>query len=424
VINVIASLKVIIGRILALMRSKAIWSFFDQGLVSLGNFLTTVLLGRNLTVENFAYFALIYSSILVFLNGFHQGLIVYPLSVRGAVADNSELRGMVTNYIFLTIGFVGISSIIILIATLIIEKIWLFPVVTLAFLCWMIQETLRRALIAHLRYYEVVWGDATSYLGQAAAIWLLVYKKWLSIENIFLAIALTSILAALIQAIQIKLKIQNWQDLKKTTKTAWELGKWNLFSGTIGTINQHSPTWILAWFHGIESTAAVQALSTLAGIGNPIIVGTYSVMLPTVAKTDQKGGIKAVYKVVIKYALLGGMFLLPFFALLFFYPRTSIGYIYKSNSPFVNSENLLRLIVLSYIILYLSRFPSAILAGLEKSKSTFIGQIVSTSSSVFVGIPLIIMIGDWGIVFGGIISELMRIIMNMILIRRMMNKNS
>jgi O-antigen/teichoic acid export membrane protein len=411
-------LKVIIKRILALMRSKAIWSFFDQGLVSLGNFITFVLLGRNLTLEDFAYFTLIYS-VLVFLNSFHNGLIVYSLSVKGAVAEDLELREMTTNYVLLTIGLVGISSIVILIATVILEKIWIFPLATLAFLFWMIQETLRRALIAHLRYYEVVWGDVVSYLGQATAIWFLVDKKLLSVENIFLAIAITSILAALIQAIQIKLTWLNWQKFKQTVKVAWELGKWNLLSGFFGMITQHSPPWILAWFHGVPSTAAVQALSTIAGVSNPIIVGTYSVMLPTVAKAGREGGIKAVYKVVIKYALLGAILLMPFFGLMVFFPKTIIGFVYKTDSPFLNSENLLRLIVLGYVILYLSRFPTVILAGLEKSKSTFIGQIISTSSSVFVGIPLIITIGDWGIVLGTMLSEIMRIIINMILIRKM-----
>src|SRR5271170_6186042 len=59
------------------------WAFIDQGVVSLGNFMATVMLARALKPGEFGIFALLFGSIL-FLNTVHAALVTYPLSIFGA----------------------------------------------------------------------------------------------------------------------------------------------------------------------------------------------------------------------------------------------------------------------------------------------------------------------------------------------------
>lgn len=425
-----SSLKKIIKRVITLSKSRVAGSFFDQGIVSLGNFLTNMLLGRYLSQDDYGSFVLINNSIFLFLNSIHNSLVVYPLSVKGSVVDRAELSKLTTNYSIFTTILAAVCSVILLSAMISLQKLYIFPVATCALVLWQIQETLRRALIAHLRYEEVIWGDGLSYLGQAGAVWFLAQMGWLSFETTFLAIALTSAIAALVQALQIQLKTQTLQSLSNTITTSWSLGKWFLFGSITATITQHSTPWILAIFHDKKTTATVQALTNIVGVSNPIISSTTSLMIPTVAKANQEGGMKAVKSAVIKYSLPGFILLIPFFTILVLYPKTILAFIYGSTSPYVTANNtniLLQLLVLSQLILYVTQIPSSILAGLEKSKSAFLGQIGSILSSLLIGIPSIVKLGDFGVIISSISANIMRMSINSYQIfnwQKIMNKNA
>src|SRR5687767_3370998 len=75
----------------ALLRSRGGWALADQGVVSAGNFITGVLLVRNLEKVEYGVYFLIFG-VLQFLHSLHQSLVTYPLSVRGAVSDQDDLR--------------------------------------------------------------------------------------------------------------------------------------------------------------------------------------------------------------------------------------------------------------------------------------------------------------------------------------------
>ena len=67
---------------------QSFWAIADQGVVSLGNFLTTIILARALTPAAYGLWSVIFGLIL-FLNVFSASLINYPLSVRLAARDDS-----------------------------------------------------------------------------------------------------------------------------------------------------------------------------------------------------------------------------------------------------------------------------------------------------------------------------------------------
>jgi hypothetical protein len=66
-------------------------ALFDQGIVSCGNFVTSVLLARSLAVDQYGVFALFLDAIL-FLNSLQAALLIYPLTVRCAAMDENDLR--------------------------------------------------------------------------------------------------------------------------------------------------------------------------------------------------------------------------------------------------------------------------------------------------------------------------------------------
>src|SRR3954469_12892194 len=68
------------GRLSDLLDSRGIWAIADQGIVSLGNFLTTIILARTFGPEVYGVWSIIFGFML-FLNNLHASLIIYPLTV-------------------------------------------------------------------------------------------------------------------------------------------------------------------------------------------------------------------------------------------------------------------------------------------------------------------------------------------------------
>src|SRR5436190_20241866 len=88
------------------------WAIADQAVVSLGNFLTTIILARALTPEAYGLWSVIFGLIL-FLNVLPASLIIYPLSVRLAARDDVGSGSLVKVSLALT-ALLAVPQILIL----------------------------------------------------------------------------------------------------------------------------------------------------------------------------------------------------------------------------------------------------------------------------------------------------------------------
>src|ERR1700736_4008666 len=137
------------------------WSLADQGCVSLGNFLTNIFLARTLAAADYGVFALVYG-LLVLLNSFHSCVVGYPLSIKGAAADAEGLKSYTRSALLFTAVLSVPFGGIVLGACIVLGRPTIAVWAAFALLCWELQETLRRSLMAHLRHGEAIWGDAFS----------------------------------------------------------------------------------------------------------------------------------------------------------------------------------------------------------------------------------------------------------------------
>src|SRR5579864_7820127 len=72
-------------------RIQGVWSLADQGSVSLGAFLSSLLLARTLVPSEYGVYVLIIN-LALFMNNVASAVVTYPLSIRGAVIDAAGLR--------------------------------------------------------------------------------------------------------------------------------------------------------------------------------------------------------------------------------------------------------------------------------------------------------------------------------------------
>jgi O-antigen/teichoic acid export membrane protein len=401
-------------------RKPALWVLIDQGVVSLGNFLTNILIARNLPQSEYGTYVLIYG-VLIFLNSLHSSLIIYPLSVKGAIADEKDLRRLTGDSLVLTTILWLFLSLVVVAASAFIHRVEIAPMAICALWLWQNQESVRRSLMSHLRYAESVWGDSLSYLGQAGLVWFLAQQGHLSVESAFITVAVTSGIAAITQLIQLKAKPIPSPQIWHFATTAWDLGRWSLLSNLATIFNIHAPPWVLTMFHGTGEVASLQAINNILGSTNPILQSTPSLIIPSVAKARLEGKMPAVWQVVKNYTAQGLLFLLPIYGFILVFPRKVIELLYGSNSPYLEFEQMLRLVVLVYGLVYFSQVVGATLQGLEENKSVFLAQCASITSAVFFGLPLAAWVGALGAIIGSIISGFGRVTIGIILLRKIQN---
>lgn len=403
-------------------KKRAMWAMGDQGIVSLGNMVTVFLLGRGLETSAFGRFNVILETIF-FLNSLQAALIVYPLSVRGAAVNIKRLQRFTGASLIITLAMGLMMGLGMALAGGLTHRIlpWLLAIV--AMILWQVQETTRRGLMAHLRFRDAIWGDSISYLGQAALLAAFVFlprlggrapaagaasRATLSLEYVFIVMAVTSAAGAIVQFSQIGFRSVTRRTVWRFGTRAWQLGRWIVLASFVGIATGYGYTLLLAATHGEREVALFAALGGLMKFANPLMVGIQGLLLPACAQANSRGGVRAAIRVAFRYGAAGAVMLLPFFLALSLFPEKITWLIYK-NPDYQNHAMAIRIFVLGYAMVYAGNVMMSLLNALEQSKSSFVAQTVCTVTAVLVSLPMTYVMGAIGAIVGGMITNVARL---------------
>lgn len=396
---------------------RATWSFADQGVVSLGNFLTQIILVRALAPADYGIFVLLYSVMLI-LNHCHAAVVTYPLSVHGAMSDLDRLRKLTTSSLALTAMVAVPQTPIVFGVALFLNRSALTWAMVVALAFWQIQETLRRALMSHFRHRGALPGDAVSYCGQALVLWYLSRHGALSLPVIFQVIAVTSVVAAAVQVAQLRPKLASLGESLGLLRPYWRLGKWNLFTNATDTATASSFPWILDLAQGPPEAASFQAVSNLLRVSHPVIFGVNNLIVPASSRVGREGGIRRAWRSALKSGAFGALFLLPYFLFLFFWPHLALSLAYGHASGYVGLTTPLRWFVLLYVFMYVFSVLGAFLNGVGHPSMLFAAEVVGAVCALAAGIPLTVRYGLVGACLGFFIVSLARTIASSFLVWR------
>jgi O-antigen/teichoic acid export membrane protein len=299
----------------------------------------------------------------------------------------------------LTIEALGVGAVVlvplcavIVAATAVVGRIELGPPALLAVLFWQVQETLRRALLAHLRHRSAAIGDAFSYLGQAALLWAIGQLTSLSPALAFLTMALTSALTMIVQAWQLRLRPHAPLFPKAALGNAWRTGRWILLSNLVNGFGFQALPWALAVARGPAETASFQAALNIVSVTNPV--------LPATARAASEVGLASAYRTGLRSIAQGGIMLIPFFALVAIVPEWILGLVYGPASPYRFVGGPLQLFAVAYILYYVGGLLMTLLTSLKETRRVFIAQLTSALGGILIGIPLTLWLGLAGACLG------------------------
>lgn len=385
--------------------------------------MTQIVLARNLSHSEYGVFALIFG-VLVFLFTCQSGLVAYPLSLEGATISKAELRKVVFAAAILTCLLAIPLSVLVIGATMILHVAVIAWAVLLAMLLWQLQETCRRALMAHLRHRAAIWGDVLSYGGQAAVIWILARSAALTLERIFLVVAVTSAVAAFLQSLQVGWSAIPLRAVVATARKYWLSGKWALLSGMNESGVRQIFPWILALLYSPAEAASFQAVMNLVGVSHPVMFGTSNIVIPAAADMKERRGASAAFRISSLYGALAAILVLPFFAGLFIWPRPALALFYGAGSPYLDLAIGVRVAAVAYVIYISGSFLSAYLFGIGRPKFVFAAGIGSTVLALVPAAILMVRYGVLGAIAGFLTFALIRVMLWAVFAKRTLGRES
>ncbi len=376
-------------------RESSLWAIPDQMLASAGNFATTLVLSRYLTPAEFGVYALVNSIVLV-ANGFHANLIVSPLMVLGGSERENGRRaypGAALQLCSLLLPF--------WLAGLALSSAYLHCMVTgwyafLAVVAWQYQETVRRSLFSVGSHHSALWGDLVSYPGQALAIWALMRTGHVSLNAAFGAMAVTSLLAAVLQGRQSRLRLTGRKECFVIGRDFWRIAKWLLLSSIAGFASAPLLPWLLNWARGRSEVGAFQAVYGVMNLCNPLVLSIPAIVIPAVAARKRQGG-----STVWRYTLLFESVMAPLLMAMLIWPRVVLAAMYGSGSPYCAEALALRIGTVACVLAVPLSVIQCVFTGEEKMRNNAAVQTLGSLVSVLLA-PLLI--SQWGVT-GTILAE-------------------
>lgn len=380
------------------------WPLLDQAGVSGGNFLTSVVLARSLSKPEYGTFSLLFLALFA-INGCHASLVTYPLTVHGATASRAEIQRLIGAALIYTLvlglafagGLAGVTSVL--------GRLDLALPVIAAMLAWQLQETVRRALLAHLQFRLATLPDLLSYGGQGALI-LMLHPTQLS--TVFIIMAGTSLSACLWQLCSTGVA---WRGVlgRRNVTSFWALGKFSLGGNVLNLVILQWASWLLGAFSGRVAVAAYQSLQNVAGLANPLLFSLSNQLTPAIARSAAEG-IPQARKTVFKNGILYGALLLPCFLAVVMFPDGIMRLVYGAGSGYLALAPLLRVLVCGLLFQYFTSLIGAYEGGMGRPQTYLVVQIFGTATVVSAGLYLIHRLSVVGAIYTLLITSLVRLL--------------
>jgi O-antigen/teichoic acid export membrane protein len=268
---------------------RSLLSVLDQGLTSGASFLLNLFLARWLTGEDYGVFAIAFVTLL-FVSGYHNVLLLEPMTVLGPARYSSEM----TAYLFAqlkvnAVVVVCLSGMMLLTAgamsvfggqhALITATVASALALPFLLLFWLV----RRMCYVVKRPAIAAWASAGYFVLVLAGLFAMHEMSHVDTSRAFLLVAVASVLAVLVPLRQLGLLRTGglvacpWG---KVVAENWQYGRWLVASTTLLSISSQAQTYLAAAMLGLSAAGTLRAMQIPALAMTQIITATGVLMLP------------------------------------------------------------------------------------------------------------------------------------------------
>lgn len=346
----------------------------DQGLVSLTNFATALLIGRMCGKPELGIYTLAWTllSIATELSG---ALITTPYTVFGPQLSRYR-RSRYLGSIFVHQLILGVVFAVFIAAGAILCLVcgWasrsaanVFTITAGAVVFVAVKEFVRRVCFAELRLGSAFLIDVMACIGQVGGVLLLLEQRKLAASGAFMVLGVSSAAAAGLWLLLRKGTFRFESLLyERDLRRNWSFAKWVLASGVLSAVARYLYPWMLAAFHGTSVTGAWAACAAIVAMCNPAVLGVSNYALPKISNVYARSGSSAMQRSVNRFSLLFIFLLLPVVLALGVFGERIVTCVY--GSAYAGSAAILFLLGLNLLINSLTNPYSQGLFNLDCAK--------------------------------------------------------
>jgi O-antigen/teichoic acid export membrane protein len=306
-------------------------SILDQGLTSGASFVLNLFLARWLTAEGYGAFAIAFATLL-FISGFHNVLVLEPMSVFGpashAISTVSYFRAQLRVHFLLT-AYLSVSLLLTAgaIATFGIQRelalataasAVAFPLVLFL---WLVR---RMCYVVH-RPSIAVWASAGYLALLLVGLFLMHRLGRMNPAAAIIVMALASVAAVLAPLCKLQIlspprgTLCSW---KEVLRENWSYGRWLVVSTMLYSVASQTQPYLVAALLGLGAAGILRAMQMPSLVMTQVVSAVGLLLLPTMAREYGRGHLrrlrrKAVYASVVlattasAYAAALGIFARP-----------------------------------------------------------------------------------------------------------------
>ena len=388
----------------------------DQGVISVSNFLATIILARYVSPTELGVYAVGFI-VLRLTIVMQDGIIIQPLNTFGAPMPIERFRRYATStgiiQVLLALFLAGAAALggWLLIYTgndtagPALFSLWA-PI-----LLWQIQEYIRRTLYARDRILTAaVLTTISNSIRIGLLVWLAIQDDLTGISGLY-AIAVGAA-GALIPGLWLTRRYlsRHFYGLLMTWSHNWRFGRW-ITGGNIAS-------WISVEFYpiltaGLISFAAAGAYRALQNLVAPIhtllrAIDTY--LTPRAARAYKERGINALTRILKMTYLVSGIPVLGLLLLAVLFPTPLLNLLY--GETYLEYSAGIVLMALYYALLYLKWPVQIVLKAARYSQPIFYGNLAAMLSMFTFGIWAI---NQWG-VYGTIAGQAVNAIISAVIL--------
>lgn len=275
----------------------------DQGLTSGAGFVVNLLLARWMAPETYGAFAVAFAA-FVFVSGFHNVLLLEPLSVLGPSRHNgrlpSYLRAQVEVHVLL-VG--GLSAVTLLVGVALWRMAPGSPLigalmgagVALPFLLfsWLV----RRMCYVLQRPSAALVGSGFYLAFVVAGLFLLGRFGWLGCFAAFLLMGCGSLLAASLLLWRLGLwkrepGIEPGVSWRTALRENWTYGRWLVGSTVLSSISSQTQMFLAAAMLGLGSAGILRAMQIPSLVMTQVVTATGLLILPAFSTDFGRGAVE------------------------------------------------------------------------------------------------------------------------------------
>ncbi len=430
-------------RNLIVSNRDALVCLFDQGVVSVAGFATSILIGRMAPEQLGLYY--IGLAMVLFARGFQQQLVSTPYTIyhhRQSPQNLARYRG---SCLVQQAGFLGATLVYLLVQILIavagfallVAALWwglelsgwtawvpvdpdaVQVVPTLLVLLVLIPAVLMRELVRH---YCFTHSENISVLGldtgvsilQVLALLALGYLGYLSGATAWVAIGLSCLVAIGVWYFLSGPTIEfSREKLREDLKLNWSFGKWAVSGQFVGSLATYLLPWLLLLAAGAEGTGFFAACMTLVGVANIFNTGMWNFLTPKAAKVFVEEGSAGLKRVLLR---MYGVFLVAVGSFAVFLAVFG-GWVavVLFGADYAGLQTVLTLLAIAKLLEGFSHTSSGGLFAMEKIKANFwvdvILMVVTITAAVLLIEPLGVVGAAWTTLIGSATSAILRTVL-------------